>query len=238
MRIVWNGQRALALAAVAALAGCGGGDSGPSQSPAVIVKTPTKSGDAQSGVVGEALPNGLKVIVTRDGVAVPQVEVTSSTANGSLDPTSSQTDDNGVAGSTWTLGDTPGPQTATAILQDATGSPVTFTATAISGLPQPGTQVQVISGDAGGGANRFSPTDITVNVGTAVTWTWVDEVAAHNVVPDDGATPQTSGPLNVGPRTYSYTFNTLGVFHYHCQAHGSAGGGGMSGTVTVVAVAP
>ena len=87
MRIVWNGQRALALAAVAALTGCGGGDSGPSQSPAVIVKTPTKSGDAQSGTVGEALPNGLKVIVTRElsgsasdwihGINCPRTSVTS-----------------------------------------------------------------------------------------------------------------------------------------------------------------
>jgi plastocyanin len=37
------------------------------------------------------------------------------------------------------------------------------------------------------------------------------------------------------PHTYHYTFNALGTFHYHCQAHG---GSGMVGTVTVVASAP
>jgi plastocyanin len=55
------------------------------------------------------------------------------------------------------------------------------------------------------------------------------------VVPDDGSTPAQSGSLVSAPHSYQYTFNSLGTFHYHCQAHG---GSGMTGTVTVVATAP
>jgi plastocyanin len=232
-----KGKRALALTVTATLAGCGGDNSGPTQSPLTIVKAPTKSGDAQTGPVGQALPNKLGVLVTRDGLAVPQVDVTWSTSNGSLDPTTVKTDDNGVAASTWTLGGTPGQQTATAGVTGATGSPLTFTATAIVTGPGSGATVQVISSSSTG-INRFSPADITVNLGETVTWTWADELVNHNVVPDDGATPATSGTLTTGPHTYQYTFNELGTFHYYCQAHGGSGGVGMSGSVTVVAVAP
>jgi plastocyanin len=82
--------------------------------------------------------------------------------------------------------------------------------------------------------NRFSPSALVVPVGTTVTWEWVDPNIGHNVVPDDGSTPAPSGSLVSGPHTYRYTFNTPGTFRYHCQAHGSPNGVGMSGTVTVV----
>jgi len=237
MRTFLRRGRGLAVIIVATLGGCGGGNSEPSQSPLTIVKAPSKSGDAQTGLIGLPLPNKLGVLVTRDGLAVPQVDVAWSTTSGSLDPTSVKTDDNGVAGSTWTLGTTPGAQSATASVTGATGSPMTFTATAISQTPQPGAQVQVISSSSGG-VNRFSPADITVNLGQTVTWTWADEVVAHNIVPDDGGTPSASGTLVTGPNVYQYTFNQLGTFRYYCQAHGGPGGSGMSGSVTVVAVAP
>jgi len=216
---------------VAAVGGCGGDDSGPSQSPPVIAKATTKSGDAQVGPVGQALPNVLRVVVTRDGNAVPNITVSWSTGSGSLDPGSAPTDAEGLSSSTWTLGDTPGTQAATASVSGATGSPVTFTATA-TGSGQGATTIQVL-GPAGG--NRFSPANVTVLLGTPVTWEWPDGSVGHNVVPDDGTTPPTSGPLASGPYTYTYTFNVPGTYHFHCQAHGASGGIGMSGTVTVVA---
>ena len=52
------------------------------------------------------------------------------------------------------------------------------------------------------------------------------------------ATPATSGALASAPHSYSYTFNEVGTFHYHCQAHGNVGGVGMSGTVSVVTTLP
>lgn len=228
--------RALALAAVVAAAGCGGGETDPSQSPAAVTKPASKSGDQQTGPVGEALPIELRVVVTRDGNPAPDVTVDWATASGALSPASDKTDADGASTSVWTLGETPGPQTATASVTGGTGSPVTFSATGTDDGPG-GTAIQVLSPDAGGG-NRFSPRNITVGVGTTVTWEWADNAVGHNVVPDDNSTPPTSGPITDGPHTYEYTFNTPGTYDYHCAAHGASNGVGMSGTVTVVATQP
>ena len=49
--------RILGVMAMVLGTACGsGGDTGPGQSPPVVAKTTTKSGDLQSGVVGGALP--------------------------------------------------------------------------------------------------------------------------------------------------------------------------------------
>lgn len=225
-------QGALALAALLAL-GCGS-DNGPAVSAPSIAKTGTKSGDAQTGPSGQALPNELRVEVTRDGAPASDVAVTWSTGSGgSLTPASDQTDAEGLSTSVWTLGPGSGPQSATAQVEGGgLNSTTTFTANATGGTP--GSEIQVISQDAHG-SNRFVPTNLVVTVGTTVTWEWVDNIAAHNVVPDDGSTPPPSGTLTSGPHSYQFTFNTLGTFNYHCQAHGSLG---MTGTVTVVAAAP
>ena len=219
------------LTAAAAAAACGsGGDAGPTQSPKVIAKAATKSGDAQTGPAAQALPSNLRVIVTLDGAPAPDVSVIWSTASGFMTPSSDQTDAGGESTSQWTLGDQPGSQLATASVTGATGSPVTFTATAtITGA---GSIVQVL-GPSGG--NRFSPANIIIAAGTTVTWQWGDGALSHNVVPDDGATPATSGPVANAPNTYQFTFDTPGTYHYHCASHGGINGFGMSGTVTVTA---
>jgi plastocyanin len=36
------------------------------------------------------------------------------------------------------------------------------------------------------------------------------------------------------PRHHSFTFETPGVYRYHCVTHGAVGGVGMSGTITVL----
>jgi plastocyanin len=222
---------ALGIVAVAAVGACGGGNTAPSQSPAVIAKAASKSGDLQTGPVGQALPVDLRVVVTRDGKPASDVAVAWSTPTGTMTPASDQTDTAGASTSNWTLGDQAGSQTATA---SVTGSQVTFTATATTPLPS-GTIVQVL-GPAGG--NRFSPADISVGVGVTVTWQWGDGALSHSVVPDDGATPGTSGAVVDAPHTFQYTFNVPGVFHYHCASHGASGGIGMSGTVTVLTSQP
>jgi len=230
MRNLWRVSAALAVTAL--LAGGCGGDDGTSVSAPIIAKAGTKSGDTQTGPVGQALPNELRVQVTRDGAPASGVLVTWATVSGgSLTPTTDESDADGVSTSVWTLGSTGGQQSATASVQGGLNSTVTFTATATGGTQ--GNTIQVISADAQGG-NRFVPSSLTVTLGTTVTWQWVDQAAAHNVVPDD-MLPPTSGTLTDGPHTYQYTFNTLGTFHYHCQAHVNTG---MVGTVTVVAEAP
>jgi plastocyanin len=70
----------------------------------------------------------------------------------------------------------------------------------------------------------FSPTTITVKVGTAVTWTNKDGTT-HTVSSDTGAFD--SGNLAPGGK-YSYTFSTAGTYGYHCSIHSY-----MKGTVIV-----
>jgi plastocyanin len=220
--------RMLAGMAMVLGAACGD-DTGPVQSPSVVAKAGTESGDLQSGLFGTALPNPLRVVVTRDGEPASGVPVAWSTGSGSLNPSSAETDADGFSSSTWTLGNTPGAVTATASVTNATGSPVTFTATVTEGGGED-VIVQVLSDTP-----RFLPEDLIVAAGTTVTWVWGTNATGHNVVPDNGNTPPSSGALASAPNSYQYTFNTVGTFHYHCQAHGNVGGVGMSGTVSVVA---
>lgn len=127
----------LALAAAAA-ASCGGSSSdsttttGPK--PAIQLAA-TASGDGQTATVQTALASALRVLVTLSGSPVPgdTVRWATSAAGGSVNPTQSVTDASGIATTTWTLGQTAGPQDATATLGGATGSPVSFSATATAG---------------------------------------------------------------------------------------------------------
>lgn len=99
-----------------------------------IQKTATASGDGQTDTVLSTLPNPLRALVTLGG-AQPGDTVTWAAAGSgaSVTPLKSVTDANGVASTTWKLGHTAGTQTATATLAGATGSPLTFTATATPG---------------------------------------------------------------------------------------------------------
>lgn len=72
----------------------------------------------------------------------------------------------------------------------------------------------------------FSPAAITVKKGATVTWTNNDQVA-HTVTETDGKTGPDSSALNPG-QTFTFTYNSVGTFQYHCSIHTS-----MTGTVTV-----
>lgn len=71
----------------------------------------------------------------------------------------------------------------------------------------------------------FNPSTITVHKGTKVTWTNNDSVG-HTVTGNNGG--PASQLINPG-QSYSYTFNTVGSFPYHCGVHPS-----MLGTVQVI----
>ncbi len=75
------------------------------------------------------------------------------------------------------------------------------------------------------GNNFFSPTTLTVPVGTTVTWVWNPGGTDHNVTFADGAhsPTQASG-------TWPRTFTAAGTYAFHCTIHGAAL---MSGTITV-----
>jgi amicyanin len=70
----------------------------------------------------------------------------------------------------------------------------------------------------------FDPANITVPMGTVVTWTNLDSVP-HTVTSDTGVFE--SGTLSRNA-TFSYTFNSRGTFSYSCTIHPS-----MKGKVVV-----
>ena len=202
--------------------------------PPVLAKEPTASGDAQTGPVSEALPNDLRIIVTRDGSPQPGVTVSWSTASGSLAPTSGPTDDGGIAASSWTLGATAGAQAAQATVAGATGSPVTFTATGTAGPPPPPpSTIAITVGNifflsARNGTTNAAVDTVAVN-GTA-TWTWVNTTATPHSVQSTG-TPTFTGSteLTGNGQTYQFQFTQAGTYTYNCVVHGN----GMTGRIVV-----
>lgn len=81
----------------------------------------------------------------------------------------------------------------------------------------------------------FDPAELTVDVGTTVTWTWDSDI--HNVVVEsqpegaswDGTEGGESETYDTG-HEYEFTFETAGTYEYYCSPHRSAG---MTGTVVV-----
>lgn len=133
----------------AALAACGGADSGTNPPPPptlAVAKAPSGSGDAQAGVVGSDLAAPIRVRVTEGGTPKSGVGVTfaAAGAGAAVDPASATTDADGLASTVWTLPHAAGNATATATVTSATGSPVTFTATATAG---DATQMAAFSGN-------------------------------------------------------------------------------------------
>jgi Plastocyanin len=230
MRNLWNRGSALVVTALLA-GGCGGGND-PSVSAPIIAKAGTKSGDAQSGPAGQPLPNSLRVEVTRDGAPASGIAVTWATSSGgSLTPTSAQTDADGVSSSSWTLGSTGGQQSATASVQGGLNS------TAPSPPPRPaehrGPRSRSSAPRTGRQPLRAGQPDGDPRQDGHLA------VGGPGRGPQRGAgrrlDPPPSGTLVDAPHTYQYTFNALGTFHYHCEAHGASG---MTGSVTVVAPPP
>jgi plastocyanin len=235
-RAVVRGSRILLAVTAGLLGGCGSEDrQAPGSTDLVLEKTPTESGDKQVGVAGEPLGRDLRARVTRDGTPVAGVTVYWTTFQGTMDPPTDVTDADGITASRWTTKYVYVEQEAFASLEPVTeprvpGSllpgMIMFTAIAAPD-PEAPNAVQVVN-------DRFEPASITVTVGDTVNWYWPEGSMGHNVVPDDGNAPGTSGAPTGYPKFLSFRFVTPGVYHYHCAAHGGAGGVGMAGTVTVL----
>jgi plastocyanin len=180
---------------VALVAACGGGStSGPPAPTQSIQKTSTATGDSQTAAVTAPLANPLRVLVTLNGTPQAGKTVTwASSAVGSTISPGGNTDVNGIATANWTLGQTAGTETATATLSGATGSPVTFTATA---TPGPATQLASVSGDnQTGPVNSTLPNPLQVKVADAfgngvraVTVSWLVTSGSATVMPASGPT--------------------------------------------------
>lgn len=236
--------RSTVLAALVSLAACGSDDrQAPSTADFTIEKASEESGDRQVGVAGRPLPRDLRARVTRDGRPVEGVTVYWTTMQGTMDPAEAVTDADGISGSRWTTLDKFLEQEAFASLDPVTeprvpGSVlpgmIMYTALAYPDPDAPNTVL--VLNDEGG--NRFEPASYTVPAGGIVNWYWPAGSASHNIVPDDGNAPATSGAPAGYPKFLSFTFASPGVYRYHCAVHGGPGGAGMSGTVTVLAPEP
>jgi len=226
---------AAVLFAAAALTACGSngsdlGGGGPDPS-ALSAARSQPSGDGQSGTAGQDLANPLRIVVLRGAMPVAGAVVTwSATGTGaSMTPNVETTGPDGISTSIWHLGSEVGAQHSQAAVTGAEGSPVAFTATAATsgggGGPSP-VGIQLRSD----GGNRFEPANVTIAVGTTVTWTWVG--GFHNVTPTGAPTFTGSGDPVSAPHTFSQTFSSPGTYVYFCVVHGSPSGG-MRGTIVV-----
>lgn len=221
-------QRGFVVAVAVVALACGDDGTGLSLNRASGI-----NGDGQTGPVGEALPDPLRVVVTDEaGDPVNGVTVNWSTTNGgSFDEASSVTDLDGIASTIWTLGGTSGGQLAQAAVNGAANSPVSFSATA-TGLTIPTVTVS---------NNSFSPDDVTITAGGQVRFLWAGGAVGHNVTPASGnpsALPTSGGAtLRNAPFEFNATFPAAGTFRFYCSSHGSnptpTTVSGMSGTVTV-----
>jgi plastocyanin/uncharacterized membrane protein YozB (DUF420 family) len=78
---------------------------------------------------------------------------------------------------------------------------------------------------------EFSPRELVVTVGTTIVWLNQD-AAPHTATADDGRAFNTD--ILARGQGFRFTATQVGEFSYFCELHGSAGGVGMAGKVTVV----
>jgi plastocyanin len=77
------------------------------------------------------------------------------------------------------------------------------------------------------GNNVFTPSSLSVPVGSTVTWQWSSGGVVHNVTFEDQVT---SDDRSTG--SFPRTFSAAGTYPYHCTIHAAQG---MTGTITVTA---
>ena len=220
VRWTWLHTLGVGLLALACGGGGGGGTTPPGP-PADLVKS---AGDGQNWYFNNPLPTALSVTaVDVDGRAVPSVVITWAVASGggTVTPTQSTTNANGVATTT----DSVGGSTIQIVSATFTGlaGPVSFTEHATT----PPTSAAVSVND-----NVFSPASAVIKTGGTVTWTWAGSpLVIHNVTYTGGPTPRpANGPNKAGGSgTFQSTITTVGKYDYTCTNHA-----GMNGTVTVV----
>jgi plastocyanin len=122
-----------------------------------------------------------------------------------------------------------------AILMFAIGCGGSYSAPPTSPSPSPspppapapggaGSSVAIPAGAAALGQDAYTPSHLTVAVGTTVSWVNTDSVP--HTTTSDGA-GWNSGTLAAGER-FSFAFENAGTFPYHCTIHP-----GMVGTVVV-----
>lgn len=95
----------------------------------------------------------------------------------------------------------------------------------MQGADKPSSDVKIDDGSVQSGevevaieGFEFAQTEITVKKGTTVTWTNKDE-ASHDVTADEEKSGAPQSELLGQGESYSFTFNEVGEFGYHCSPH-------------------
>jgi uncharacterized protein YjdB len=182
---------ALAVFVVSTVASCGDGGSPTSSDTSASSGNGSRSngtqlvlasGGGQTGAVGQSLPNPVAVrVLDASSKPVAGATVNFIARDGSADPTQANTDAEGTARTTWTLGAAAGPQELR--VSGAGGTTLVVSATAVA--PAKVVRVQVTPDSqvlATGARGDFSAVayDSSGNVltGRTVTWTSSDSVVA------------------------------------------------------------
>lgn len=180
-----------------ALVGCGGDN----VEPLVPTNIRALDGNNQTGRVGTSVADPLRVEVTSaNGTGAPNVVVTWSVVSGggSISPTTSNSNADGIASAELTLGPEEGEQQVQAMADGLEGSPVLFTATATSGGSEQ-IRLSVVSG-GNNVPERFS-SDLWVSGNYAYTGTWGfrdqpgDQLKVWSL--DASGTPSLSGSVTI-----------------------------------------
>ncbi len=87
-----------------------------------------------------------------------------------------------------------------------------------------------VGAQGNGGAFAFDPPAVMVSPGTEVVWTWTGEGGGHNVVSDGDGPLDSGSAVSAADTTYSYTFESEGMYKYVCVPHEALG---MKGAVVV-----
>jgi hypothetical protein len=181
------------------------------------------------------------------------VEVEWSAERGSVDPGSSVTAEDGRAATSWTLGSSTGPQSASASSSGLDGSPVEFTATARPGSASRLDRVSGNNQSAQAGNELREPLVVELLDGAgngipnrAVSWlvaTGGGSVPDANTTTDDdgrASTRWTLGP-NPGGNTLNAVVSGVGAVAFSAigtESGGGGGGGGSSASRLAFAVQP
>lgn len=204
----------------------GGGDGGGGGNGAEPAAIATVSGSGQSAKTQEAVSQPFVVAVTdADGAAVSNVTVTWSVVDGpgSISPTSSTTNAQGQASTTFTGGTTLGTSTVRASVSGLSES-VDFTV-------ETSTLVIRMQNTAFVGPNGSD--DVTVPLGATIEWQNQDAVQ-HTVTSTEeptGGSPFDSDLLSNGG-SFSFTPSVEGTWTYFCEVHPTLMAGA---TITVTA---
>jgi plastocyanin len=103
-------------------------------------------------------------------------------------------------------------------------------ALAVSTLLASATTYTVTVGD-----NFYSPATLTITPGDQVTFQW--QSGSHPTISDSSPAAWAVFAMDAANRSRTITFNTGGIFPYHCTAHGFPGGG-QNGVINVVLTLP